>query len=94
MPRTEYAKYAKAFPLAKQLDFKVPSKWLRRGVGATEILAGAVLLAVPHRLTKVCNLRAFLVRGRKGGNRRFEGTCVYYVEQEQSSRLTETDQGI
>ena len=51
--RTEYAKYAKAFPLAKQLDFKVSSKWLRRGVGATEILAGVVLLAVPHRLTKV-----------------------------------------
>ena len=51
--RTEYAKYAKAFPLAKQLDFKVSSKWLRRGVGATEILAGLVLLAVPHRTTKV-----------------------------------------
>ena len=56
--RTEYAKYAKAFPLARQLDFKVSSKWLRRGVGATEILAGVVLLAVPHRMTKVGRLNS------------------------------------
>lgn len=50
--RSEYAKYAKTFPLSKQLDFKVSSKWLRRGVGGTEILTGVVLLAVPHRMTK------------------------------------------
>ena len=66
--RTEYAKYAKTFPLSKQLDFKVSSKWLRRGIGATEILAGVVLLAVPHRLTKVrvspnqSNFEKFLFR--------------------------------
>lgn len=53
--RSEYAKYAKTFPLSKQLDFKVSSKWLRRGVGGTEILTGVVLLAVPHRMTKVWN---------------------------------------
>ena len=50
--RNEYAKYAKAFPLSKQLDFKVPSKWFRRSVGVTEILCGILLMTVPHRLTK------------------------------------------
>jgi hypothetical protein len=36
----EYAKYAKVFPLAQALKFKVPSKWYRRAVGGTEIFSG------------------------------------------------------
>jgi len=43
--RTEYAKYAKVFPLAKFLDFKLPSKWYRRVVGGMEIVAGFLMMA-------------------------------------------------
>lgn len=43
--RTEYAKYAKVFPLAKLLDFKLPSKWYRRVVGGLEIVAGFLMMA-------------------------------------------------
>ncbi len=50
--RTEYAKYTKAFPLSKQLDFKVSSKWYRRGVGITEIVCGLIMVAVPSRRVK------------------------------------------
>ena len=50
--RTEYAKYSKAFPLAKQLDLKLPSKWYRRTVGATEVGCGVALAALPHRMAK------------------------------------------
>ena len=42
--RTEYAKYAKVFPLAKLLDFKLPSKWYRRVVGGLEIVAGLLMV--------------------------------------------------
>ena len=45
--RTEYAKYAKVFPLAKLLDFKLPSKWYRRVVGGIEITSG-VLMMIPR----------------------------------------------
>ena len=38
--RSEYAKYAKVFPFAKSLGYRVPSKWYRRGVGGVEILCG------------------------------------------------------
>jgi len=65
--RSEYAKYAKVFPFAKTLGYKVPSKWYRRSVGGLEIVCGLVLLLVPNRrlknvanvvllLTKVLNL--------------------------------------
>lgn len=50
--RSEYAKYAKIFPLAKTLDFKVPSKWYRRSVGGLEILCGLVMMLVPSRVAK------------------------------------------
>ena len=43
--RTEYAKYAKVFPLAKVLDFKLPSKWYRRVVGGMEIVAGFIMVS-------------------------------------------------
>ena len=42
--RTEYAKYAKVFPLAKALDIKIPSKWYRRVVGSVEMLCGLILV--------------------------------------------------
>ncbi len=41
-----------AFPLAKTLDFHVPSKWYRRSVGGIEVACGAVLLLVPHRMRR------------------------------------------
>ena len=50
--RSEYAKYAKIFPLAKALDFKVPSKWYRRSVGGLEIVCGLVMMLVPSRVAK------------------------------------------
>jgi len=67
--RTEYAKYAKVFPFAKALQIKVPSKWYRRSIGGTEILAGLLLLLIPSRrwknlgnvlliLTKIVNMYA------------------------------------
>ena len=50
--RTEYAKYAKVFPLAKTLDFKVPSKWYRRSVGGLEIFSGLIMMLLPSRSAK------------------------------------------
>ena len=50
--RTEYAKYAKVFPLAKTLEFKVPSKWYRRTVGGSEILCGIIMMLIPSRGTE------------------------------------------
>jgi len=50
--RTEYAKYAKVFPLVKTLQLKLPSKWYRRVVGGTEIFSGLLLLLVPGRRVK------------------------------------------
>lgn len=52
--RSEYAKYAKVFPFAKSLGYKVPSKWYRRGIGGMEIAAGLVLVLVPSRKLKNC----------------------------------------
>lgn len=63
--RTEYAKYAKAFPFSKQLDVRVPSKLYRRVIGATEILSGLVLIAIPHRrLKNAANVILLFVKGR------------------------------
>ncbi len=50
--RTEYAKYAKVFPMAKTLDFKVPSKYYRRAVGVGEIVCGLMLMLAPRRSVK------------------------------------------
>ncbi len=44
-----------AFPLSKTLDFRLPSKWYRRGVGAAEIVCGAALLALPHGYRRTKN---------------------------------------
>jgi hypothetical protein len=41
-------KYAKVFPLAGTLDFKVPSKWYRRVVGALEIVCGLAMALIPN----------------------------------------------
>lgn len=42
-------KYAKVFPMSEMLDFKIPSKWYRRTVGALEIICGLAMAFVPHR---------------------------------------------
>ncbi len=64
--RTEYAKYAKVFPLSKLLDFKLPSKWYRRVVGGLEILCGLILFMLPSRYGK--NAANILLLGLKGLN--------------------------
>ena len=61
--RSEYAKYAKVFPLAKTLDYKLSSKWYRRSVGGLEIFCGLVMMLVParyHQFNKVVLLVKFL----------------------------------
>ncbi|KOB78531.1 putative transmembrane protein 35, partial [Operophtera brumata] len=46
--RKEYVRYAKVFPLTDTFDFKLPSKWYRRGVDKLKNSAniGLVLLMV------------------------------------------------
>ncbi len=51
----------KAFPLAKTLDFHVPSKWYRRGVGSAEIGCGAILMLLPHSLSGTKNAANWLL---------------------------------
>merc|ERR1712117_500932 len=61
--RSEYAKYAKVFPFAKSLGYKVPSKWYRRGGGGVEIFCGLVLLLIPNRkVKKVANIVLLLTK--------------------------------
>lgn len=61
--RTEYAKYAKVFPLAKTLEFKVPSKWYRRSVGGLEILSGIIMMLIPSRGAKnVANILLLILK--------------------------------
>lgn len=55
--RKEYVKYAKVFPLSEAFDFKIPSKWYRRTVGALEIICGIAMAFVPNR--KMCFLYVF-----------------------------------
>ncbi|XP_044596190.1 novel acetylcholine receptor chaperone isoform X1 [Cotesia glomerata] len=50
--RKEYVKYAKVFPFAELLNFKVPSKWYRRVVGSLEIICGFTMAIVPNRKIK------------------------------------------
>ncbi|XP_008557440.1 novel acetylcholine receptor chaperone isoform X2 [Microplitis mediator] len=50
--RKEYVKYAKVFPLAEVLNFKVPSKWYRRVVGSLEIICGLTMAIIPSRKIK------------------------------------------
>lgn len=42
-------RYAKVFPLSETFDFKLPSKWYRRGVGGLEILFGLAMALIPSR---------------------------------------------
>ncbi|XP_058791829.1 novel acetylcholine receptor chaperone [Phymastichus coffea] len=54
--RKEYVKYAKVFPLASTLDFKVPSKWYRRVVGSLEIVCGLAMALIPsYKIKNACN---------------------------------------
>ncbi|UYV67241.1 TMEM35, partial [Cordylochernes scorpioides] len=45
--KKSFAQYAKVFPLARTLGFKVPSKWLRLIVGWSEVLSGTTLVFIP-----------------------------------------------
>jgi len=60
--RKEYVKYAKVFPLSEALDFKIPSKWYRRAVGALEIICGLAMAFVPnHKIKNGANLCLLLL---------------------------------
>jgi len=50
--RKEFVKYAKVFPLAQTLSFRIPSKWYRRSVGGLEILCGSLLAFFPNAQVK------------------------------------------
>ncbi|XP_018579041.1 transmembrane protein 35A isoform X2 [Anoplophora glabripennis] len=55
--RKEYVKYAKVFPFSEALDFKIPSKWYRRAVGALEIICGIAMAFVPnHKIKNASNI--------------------------------------
>lgn len=47
LQRKEYVKYAKVFPFAETLNFKIPSKWYRRTIGALEIICGVAMAFIP-----------------------------------------------
>ena len=61
--RTEYAKYAKVFPLAKLMEFKLPSKWYRRVVGGLEIVAGFLMVKLKFN-NKLRNIIIFYINLR------------------------------
>ncbi|CAG7728703.1 unnamed protein product [Allacma fusca] len=50
--RREFVKYARVFPLASTVGFKVPSKWYRRITGGLEIFCGLGLALFPGVLVK------------------------------------------
>jgi len=55
--RKEYVKYAKVFPFSEMLEFKIPSKWYRRTIGALEIICGAAMAFFPnHKIKNGANL--------------------------------------
>lgn len=60
--RKEYVRYAKVFPFSEILDFKLPSKWYRRAVGALEIIFGLALAVIPsHKLKNTANIGLVLL---------------------------------
>lgn len=60
--RKNFIQYAKVFPLAKQLGFKVPPKVLRLTVGWTEVIAGSILVMIPvQRIKNVANIVLLIV---------------------------------
>ncbi|KAG5890257.1 hypothetical protein JTB14_030184 [Gonioctena quinquepunctata] len=60
--RKEYVKYAKVFPFSEMLDFKVPSKWYRRTVGALEIICGMSMAFIPnHKIKNASNIILLLL---------------------------------
>ncbi|XP_022902195.1 novel acetylcholine receptor chaperone [Onthophagus taurus] len=50
--RKEYVKYAKVFPFAEMMNMKIPSKWYRRTVGASEIVCGLAMALIPSNKVK------------------------------------------
>ncbi|KAJ8975436.1 hypothetical protein NQ317_000172 [Molorchus minor] len=60
--RKEYVKYAKVFPFSELLNFKVPSKWYRRVVGALEIICGTSMAFIPnHKIKNASNICLLLL---------------------------------
>lgn len=54
--RRNFVQYAKVFPLAKTVGFKVPSKYLRIVVGWLEVISGAVLIFIPGIIKQLANV--------------------------------------
>lgn len=54
--RRNYVQYAKVFPTAATLEFKVSPKQYRETVGWIEIVSGFVLAIIPGRLKQLANL--------------------------------------
>uniref|UniRef100_A0A1B6IW00 Novel acetylcholine receptor chaperone n=1 Tax=Homalodisca liturata TaxID=320908 RepID=A0A1B6IW00_9HEMI len=50
--RKEYVKYAKVFPFAEAMNFKVPAKWYRRVFGSLEIISGFAMAFIPVHAVK------------------------------------------
>ncbi|KAG4067514.1 hypothetical protein HA402_005286 [Bradysia odoriphaga] len=60
--RKEYVKYAKVFPLSSIFDFKIPSKWYRRVVGALEVVCGLAMALIPsHKIKNAANISLLLL---------------------------------
>ncbi|XP_074039798.1 novel acetylcholine receptor chaperone isoform X2 [Leptinotarsa decemlineata] len=60
--RKEYVKYAKVFPFSEMMDFKIPSKWYRRTVGALEMICGAAMAFIPnHKIKNASNIILLLL---------------------------------
>ncbi|XP_076358501.1 putative acetylcholine receptor chaperone [Tachypleus tridentatus] len=54
--RRNFVQYAKVFPFAKALGFKVPSKWMRLVVGWIELVCGTTLVLIPGNVKQVANV--------------------------------------
>ncbi|XP_015930283.1 novel acetylcholine receptor chaperone [Parasteatoda tepidariorum] len=54
--RRNFVQYAKVFPLAKTIGFKIPSKYFRIVVGWMEVLCGLTLVFIPGVLKLVANI--------------------------------------
>jgi len=60
--RKHYVKYAKVFPMASLLEFRVPSKWYRRAIGGIEVICGGLLAGFPsHKVKNVANVTLLML---------------------------------
>ncbi|CAL1292662.1 unnamed protein product [Larinioides sclopetarius] len=54
--RRNFVQYAKVFPLARTLGFKIPSKYFRMVVGWLEVVCGISLIFVPGVVKLLANI--------------------------------------